>query len=615
MKMKMKKYILLIICLAISYLPSCNDDFMDRYPQTEMTEEGFFTSVKDLQTYTNKLYDQFDVSLTDIFSDVYSDNISLYTGTSETDILLRGTLTPNSVGGWTKDIWGELRSINIFMKNAVSLEVSGTDEKLKNHFVGLARFFRANFYINMIQRYGQAPWYDTPILTTDEELLTRPNDTREFIVSKIMEDLKYATENMLDESDSNASTILKSRTAVSKYAAYSMLSRFALYEGTYRKYHKELGLESTANEFLKEAENAAKAIMDSGQFQITGSGREGYKALFSSSSLTNNKEMILFIAYEKGLRTQNASSVFNWQWQLSGDLAESYLMLDGTPFTNDPANLKKEFKDIFTDRDPRMAETIMPPGYILANSTNPGQPSISFGLLAQIKFLPATMEDWGGYGANTNDIPFYRYAETLLNYAEAKAELGTLTASDLQVSVDLLRARVGMPPFSMTVGIDPVLEAQYPNVSGSQKALILEIRRERRVELACEGLRFQDINRWAVGELLAKNFKGVYIPALGAYDITGDNIPDIAVLKDEKSTGPIDNLPSDVKEKLVINYLIKDDGSQGDIYLSEGDHGYVMFTRDVSIPKSFIAPKYYYRPIPYTQMRDNPNLTQPEGWE
>lgn len=613
--MKKYRYIFLFTCMAALLLPSCNDDFMERYPQTEMTEEGYFNTINDLETYTNKLYDQFDTGLTDIFSDIYSDNISLYTGTSETDNMLRGALTANNVGGWTKTEWGKLRSINIFLKNAAAMEVISTDEATKNHFVGLGRFFRANFYINMLQRYGQVPWYDTPIRVTDDELLLKANDSRSFIADKIMEDLKYASENMLTETSILASSTLKTRTAVSKYAAYHLLSRFALYEGTYRKYHKDLGLESTANTFLKAAETAAKVIMDSGQFSITGSGREGYKALFSSSSLTNNKEMILFVAYERGKRTQNASSVFNWQWQLSGSLGESYLMKDGTPFTNNPDNLKKEFKDIFTDRDPRMAETIMPPGYIAANSTKPSTPSASFGLLAQIKFLPGTNDDWGGYDANGNDIPLYRYAETLLNYAEAKAEMGTLAASDLTISVNLLRARVDMPAFSMAVAVDPVLAAQYPNVSGSQKALILEIRRERRVELACEGLRYQDINRWKVGELLAQKGKGAYIPALGAYDITGDGIPDIAILKDKNTTGPINSLPEDVKKNIVFYYLYNESGKVSDIYLSNDVNGYIMFTRDTSIPKTFESPKYYYKPIPYTQMRDNPNLTQPLGWE
>lgn len=615
MNMKLYKYTLLIICSTVLFLSSCNDSFMDRYPHNQMMEKDYFKTLKQLETYSYTFYDQLDVELEDIFSDIYSDNISLYTGDNETDNMLRGSLSEDNVGGWTKNEWGELRSINIYLERADLVNVSSYDDELvKKHFIGLGRLFRANFYIKMIQKYGQAPWYDKRIETDNEAALTKANDSREFVVDKIMADLKYASENMLEESNPIAFNFLKKRTAISQYAAYSLLSRFALYEGTYRKYHTELSLGATADTFFQEAENAAKMIMESGQFQITGNGGEGYKNLFSSSDLSNNREMIFFIEYEKDQRTHSANGVFNWQWQLSGALAESYLMTDGTPFTDDPANLKKEFKDIFENRDPRMAQTIMPPGYITANSTVPAQPSISLGLLAQIKFLPARNYDWGGFNNNSNDIPYFRYGEILLNYAEAKAEMGTLTPSDLQISVDLLRARVGMPAFSMSVAVDPVLKAQYPNVSGAQEALILEVRRERRVELACEGFRYQDINRWAVGALLAEKSRGVYVPALGAYDITGDGTPDIAILKNKNSTGPIDHLAQDVKDKLVLNYLIKEDGTESDIYLSEGESGFVMFSLDKKSPKTFESPKYYYKPIPFTQTRDNPNLTQPSGW-
>ncbi|MNK68006.1 SusD family protein [compost metagenome] len=206
-----------------------------------------------------------------------------------------------------------------------------------------------------------------------------------------------------------------------------------------------------------------------------------------------------------------------------------------------------------------------------------------------------------------------RYAEVLLINAEAKAELGTLTQADLDVTVNVLRRRVGVPALQLATAntqVDPVLAARYPNAQGANKGALLEIRRERRVELACEGFRFNDVLRWKTGDLLAVAPHGIYVPALGAMDITGDGNPDIAILENEKATGPIDQLPEAVKTKLVKYYL---DG--GAFYLSNGTSGYIMMTVDQKNKRSFIAPKYYYKPIPLGQITLNPNLKQVFGWD
>ena len=128
-------------------------------------------------------------------------------------------------------------------------------------------------------------------------------------------------------------------------------------------------------------------------------------------------------------------------------------------------------------------------------------------------------------------IPIIRYAEILLINAEAKAELGILTQNDLNATVNLLRSRVEMPEMTINVPIDPALEALYPSVSGALKNVILEIRRERRVELACEGFRYDDTMRWAAGSIYERPFEGVYLPGFGVYDCTGDGVPDVALFK------------------------------------------------------------------------------------
>lgn len=204
----------------------------------------------------------------------------------------------------------------------------------------------------------------------------------------------------------------------------------------------------------------------------------------------------------------------------------------------------------------------------------------------------------------------YRYAEILLNHAEAKAELGSLTQADLNATINAIRTRVEMPGMNMESANnnpDPIQEAQYPNVSGPNKGVILEIRRERRVELACEGFRETDMYRWKNGITLAQPQVGMYVPGFGGVDVTGDGIEDIAILNSPSETGPIDALPN--KDGLIKYYV-----SDGAFYLTEGDKGFIAMSGDIAQPKTFPEPKYYYSPVPQSATVVNPSLTQPPGW-
>lgn len=604
--MRSLKYILstTAVCLAFT---ACNDSFMERYPETSISEETFFQSPADLETYTNGLYEILQYST----DDVYSDNISLYGGNSEFDNMLRGKIDETNVGGWANDgdpddvggshsDWGTLRKCNVLLVNAHKAQ---GDPGEINHYVGIGHFFRAWFYFSQIKRYGSSPWYSKPLQTSDVDLLEKGQDSREMVVDSIMADLQFAVDNIKD---------IDSRTRINKWAALALMARVALHEGTFRKYHTELNLQGTANALLEKAVWAANEIMKSDKFEITGAGAEGYRDLFCSGDLSSNKEMILYADYDRVIgRSNNTSAVLDWQWHLSRSLADSYLKLDGTPISLDPSYKNRIFTKIFEDRDPRMAETIMPAGFMGAGDTKAKKVNPSYGGLAQVKFYPRTMELNGGYNKNYTDLPIFRYAEALLVYAEAKAELGTLTADDVNKTINRLRNRVGVAPFDMNnLPADPVIAAQYPEVSGPNAKAILEIRRERRVELACEGLRTDDIKRWNAGKLMEVPAEGMYVPGFGPLDITGDGEPDIAIFK----TPADNNLSEEDKDKLTVYTLFDENGKEQGIYLSEGDKGYIRFVKDKNMPITFITPKYYYAPIPFKQVQLNPNLKQPIGW-
>ena len=200
----------------------------------------------------------------------------------------------------------------------------------------------------------------------------------------------------------------------------------------------------------------------------------------------------------------------------------------------------------------------------------------------------------------------------MLINAEAKAELGIITQTDINGTINKLRNRVGVKALDMgNIVDDPVIAAQYPNVKGDYAKVILEIRRERRVEMACEGLRTDDLMRWDVGKLLEGPYEGIYISQFGKLDLTGDDKPDIAIFR----TPAESDLTDEEKKKMTTYTLFDDNGKELAIFLSEGDKGYIRFVKNKNMPVRFVSPKYYYYPIPFKQEQLNPNLKQPDGWQ
>jgi hypothetical protein len=601
----MKKYIYFVsLIVACAGLIGCNDDFMEKYPKTAITAEEYFKTTKDLETYVYGFYNEPMLYPRNTYdNEPFSDNIAHHNemGSAEYS-MLKGNYSKETATGWGD--WGILRSINFMLANVG--RATGDENEIR-HWIGTTRYFRAVYYIDKISKYSDVPWYNKPLESDDPDLY-KPSDPRALVADSIVADLEYA------------STFIKpdfgNRTVVSRFAALALLARFCLYEGTYRKYHAELNLASSADAFLEKAVAAAEQVMNSGVFSISGKGRAGFAALFTSADLTDNPEIILMGQYEKGKGDGNSAfhNLYG-DYALSRTLMESFLMSDGRRFTELPDYDKKTFKEVFENRDPRICETFATPGFTKPAEPDPYVVTIKHGGYEPVKGYPRDIATLGG---NTwrqcwTDLPIYRYAEVLLTYAEAKAELGSLTQDDLDKSVNLIRARVEMPSLhlaSANADIDPVLNAQYPNVSGANCGVILEIRRERRVEMALEGLRLHDINRWCVGELIAQAPQGMYIPKLGAFDFNGDNNPDLAILSSPDDLSPIADLSAEQQATLLKYYL----SEEREFFLSEGSKGFIMFATDRDLLRRWENPKFYYRPIPISQQVMNPQLKQVFGW-
>ncbi|MGO4289031.1 RagB/SusD family nutrient uptake outer membrane protein [Chitinophaga sp. RAB17] len=589
------KWLLLSLTILGVTAASCSKDFLQRNPQTEISPDAFFNTPTDLNTYVNGFYDN---QLSSPFDDANSDNISSYTG-SEMDKLVHNGITPSTIGGW--EDWDQLRRVNFMLDNVYKTQGDAAEIA---HYVGVARYFRAKFYFAKIAAYSDVPYYGHALSDVDSSMY-KARDPRAVVADSVLDDLQYAVDH-LKEKDGNG-------TRVNKYAALVLMSRFCLFEGTFRKYHDELNLQSSANKFLEKAAWAAQQVMDSKKFSVYtgGNGAASYRALFVSTALDNNPEIIQWRDYQAALGIGNNShTVLGWVWSLSQSLVNTYLMKDGTPFTAIAGYDKIGFLGSFSNRDPRLAETVAYPGFstTMDNILYVAKPNL--GGYDQLKFYPRDPALRKGWNLNYTALPIYRFGEVLLNYAEAKAELGTITQADIDATINKLRSRVQMPDMNMAAAntnIDPVLATAYANVSGASKGVILEVRRERRVELACEGLRANDVNRWKAGNLLKEAPKGMYVPAVGAIDMTGDNVPDIAILPTLADSSSIDNIPWSIKKNMGRYYLNEN------FYLENGNSGHIMFAADRN-GRTFIEPKFYYRPIPLDQTVLNGRLKQIFGW-
>ena len=596
----MKKQLYIILIAALSTFSACKKGGLDRFPQDAIAPEIFLNNESDLSLYVNGLLSQPDQS--SYLNDQSSDNVATTAAVEVKNIMGGNVSAQNLTTGWT---WTRLRNINWFLENYRKAQVT---EIVKNHYAGLARYYRAEFYLDKMKRFSDIPWYSGTLNPGDKDLY-KGRDPRALIADSIMADLDFAYKNVKEAVPVGTP---------GKWAVAASYVRAALYEGTFRKYHNELNLASSANTFLQTAAKISGEIIASNKFTIynTGKPEQDYAALFSSQDLTSNKEVILVNIFDQSKgRGQNLNGYLfgDYEQAPAKDLLQTYLMKDGSRFTSLPNYAQMSFVEEFKNRDPRLSQTIVYPGWIRVPNATPYVQSLNkkFTGYHQLKgFVNST----DNAILNGVDFPVYRYAEVLLNYAEALAELGTLTQSDLDKSVNLLRKRAGLPDLNLAIANgnpDPILVQQFPDVSGSI-GVILEIRRERRVEYAFENMRYDDLMRWKAGRLLTKSPEGMYFAGLGKYDLTGDAIEDI-ILIDRSQTIPAE----DQKEKnalgvKLIYYRTGAFDTDATVYLKNGTSGGNIVTENII--RKFEEPKYYYRPIPQQHVTLNPNLKQNFGW-
>ncbi len=589
MKYRLLKYN--ILAFAILLAAGCNDEFLERYPLDEISNETFWNTENDLAVYNNSLYnlarnddnvpilmahdDGFDSHRFGIwYTDEFADNIAPRHSRHNRYQQVRSGKhnVPSGTQWYGYKGWNFVRAINVGMDNYDRAQI---DRATINKYKAEAQLFRGWFYADKVSKFGAAPWVDKE-LNVDSEELYASRTPREEVMANVLADLTFASENLPDDWGDGGGP-----GRINRWAALLVKSRVCLFEGTWRKYHGG----SNPEMWLQEAAAAAKEVMDNGPYELysTGDPENDYNAIHQiTADLTGVPEVMYWRRYELGIFTNHVQSYHRgYNGGATKSMVEDYLCTDGLPISlSDEYQGDAQIEDVFMNRDPRLRQTILHPDDVLKYGygnfdTRPyprlrgmeGGQTIETGYHIIKVFDPGTA--YATYNTSNTPAITLRYGEVLLNYAEAMAELGTITQADLDASINLLRDRVGMPHLDLNPPMDP----RYENDGVS--SLIVEIRRERRVELFMEGFRYDDLRRWKQGKKLEQP----------DYGIRWDDAAIARYPKANVVSSMVDGVP----------YV--------DIYQGT----------DWANPV-FDESKHYLWPIPLSAISQNPNLQQNPGW-
>lgn len=542
--------------LGLLALVSCKKDFLDRQPLDELVDETFFTNEETLQLAVNGCYAYLKGKNTLDMENLGDNTLN----SSTTDYQRIGSGNYNSDLGTVNSEWATdydgIRRCNAFLEN---YQKAQGRESVKESMAAEVRFIRAYLYFYLTQFYGDVQLVKKTLLTTDPEVYGTRQGKAE-VVDFILTELEEAAAKLpTTQTGANLGRVTKG-------AALALKARVALY-----------------NEKWDVAEKAAKDVMDLGIYQLysNGSTDSSYKELFTyKGKLINgkNKETILARMYSAdALIYHNMSREAHVpdqasRWNPTKALVDAYLCTDGLPIDKSPLYKEDTYANLFANRDPRMAQTILTPGSPWGGRQDGRNLSSSstWGTFMTPKFISnkrgcVTITGFyfikyvevpvvGLVSKDENDIHLIRFAEVLLTYAEARLEQGKLTQADIDLTINKLRQRVGMKPMTLT------------ELAANGLDLRTEVRRERRVELALEGQRYFDILRWKQGDLLAADVKGM---------------------------------------KKTLAYRASDVSN-----MAADAQGYIIANKN----RVFTDPKNYLWPISLTQYQRNPNLGQNPGW-
>lgn len=539
--MKSIKYLCVII--ALGTCTGCSD-FLEREPLTALSPTTFWNTEDDLRLALNNLYENMNISYS-------TDNRSADTFAAAANDISSGTYTPPNTDDTWDNCYSYIRIANDFLENYERADV--TDE-IKNRYAGEARFFRAYYYYQLVTRFGGVPLI-TQTLDMDSPELQSARADKADVWALIFEDLEFAATHIPPKSQ-----MTDDIGRITQGAAYAFWARAALYAGTHYKFHEGSNYEN----YLQMAVNAARAVMDSGEYSLY----PDYRNLFLYAGIDCD-EHILTYRYSEADGTFNPVPryiIYDFDCEPTKYVADNFLCKDGLPI--DKSAYPVEYLPAgqeFENRDPRMALTLWRPGDdydsapflpSLFSQTRSGYMFKKYGVESAFTYEPTAVY--------VNNI-LIRYAEVLLTYAEALYELNDeISDADLDLSINLLRDRFNGDPNQLP---------HLTNAFVEQYGLSMrdEIRRERRSEMSGEARRYDDIIRWKIAETeLPRAILGIQFDA--------DAYPDVVAGED--------------------------------VILDE--NGFIVVQSAAS--RTFDVEKDYLYPLPLRELSLNPNLEQNPGW-
>ena len=533
----MKRIIPILLSIAAAIvLTGCSSDFLDRSSKVTMTDNAdYWTKAENIRLFVNGAYNQYFTGYNTGWTSTKgptawarnecSDDISV--GSAQYDILLTNPndnwyrsegvrlLVRRGGTGWD---FSWIRKWNTLIERLDQYKDYFTQEEY-NHWMGVARFFRAYEYSTIVMSFGDVPYYDHVLSNTDYDEQYKDRDPRSTVMQKCMEDFDFAVQNIRENDGTDY---------VNRYVAATMASRCMLFEGTWYIYHKNdpamttcSNVDALAKTFLEKARDYAQIVMDSGKYSFT----TEFNALFGTyKGRPAGNEILLYRSYSNDLAIRHAVASYCNMREGQGGFAnlstlKAWICNDGEPYTSSNVENADSFEmhDLVASRDPRFEATFY---RTVAHLNGTG--------IYTVKFIdregPDLWSDATNTGrpefrsnTNTNGFPCVRYAETVLNWIEAKAELAdkfsgaAVTQADLDKSINAIRNRPladaavargvkKTAPLQLShIPIDPertsALEAKTHSGIVSSP-LIWEIRRERRMEFFAENVRTLDIRRW-----------------------------------------------------------------------------------------------------------------------
>ena len=633
MKFNFKKYIL-ALGMASVLLPGCNDDFMERYPQDQLTDESFWKTETDLKLMLNSLYPLYIIGHQSgwaqdkspalnvvgsplMYGDVYSDNC-VKTG-NEFRSMAGELIVPTGASADNGWYWWNLRKVNFFLNRYDRADLS---QEKKNAYAAEAYFFKAWDYYQKVLLCGDVPWL-TRDLNVDSEELYAARTPRSEVMDSVLMCINKAVEWLPEKGKQEDERLNKDQ-------ANFLKARICLFEGTFRKYHTEAGLQETANKWLEEAVKASETLI--GKYSLYKNGEDTYWKMFATTDLSGNPEVILarnYLENKVGHAAQRYFNQNNSNRQSMGatrSLIDEYLCIDGRPIYTGGSEKNYEKNSNFLgygkwteleNRDPRLTQTVCRPGehvtvyeggVVDKDANGIKYPDLNYNASGSTVTGYRVIKHWMGdkveEDRTTQGIQAaieFRYAELLLIYAEAKYELnGTLSQTDVDLTINALRERAGFdfnkyPTARLTVGsepADPRLDKIYADkLEYTVSPLLREIRRERRIEMAIENRRYEDLMRWKAGKLLTVPMRGMhFLTVQDLYDGTHTEKPEKAQQVELNKTVFVDD------EGFLICY----------------PKSPYQNTIKGTLPWDDYR---YYWPIPKEELIMNPNLVQNKGWE